>query len=123
MSSSLGPAGIVGGGVQCSIHLQYHDGGALEQGIELPNAPRVPQHKWLPTALGVCVFSAVCALHLPTALCVNLQSTNSEYGSPYLAVCHITFMLLLNSKLIHSSCAPEVALVLQRKFKPFKDPT
>ncbi len=32
----------------------------------------------------VCVFTAVC-VHF------GLQITNSEYGSPYLAVCHVTF--------------------------------
>ncbi len=43
-SSSLVPAGIVGGGVnnQRSLHPQYHDWGALEQGIEPPTAPRAP---------------------------------------------------------------------------------
>ncbi len=38
--SSLGPAGIVGGG----------------------SAPRAPQHKWLPTALGVCSLLCVSTL-------------------------------------------------------------
>ncbi len=59
-SSSLGPAGIVGGGRECtalSPHLIPWRG-ALEQGTELPTAPRVPQHKWLPPAPGV--FTAVC---------------------------------------------------------------
>ncbi len=61
-SSSLGPAGIVGGGVnvQRSLHLQYHDEVPFEQGTEPPTAPRALQHKWLPTAPGVCVFIAVC---------------------------------------------------------------
>ncbi len=68
VSSSLGPAGIVGGGSECpvlSLHLQYHDWGALEQGTEPPTAPRAPQCKWLPTVHGVrvCVFTAVC-VHL-----------------------------------------------------------
>ncbi len=60
-------AGIVGGGggvnVQRSLHLQYHDWGALEQGTEPPTAPQAPQNKWLPTALGVCsqcVSSLLC---------------------------------------------------------------
>ncbi len=47
------------------FHLHYHDWGALEQSTEPSTAPRVPQHKWLPTAPGVCswcvcVFTAVC---------------------------------------------------------------
>ncbi len=52
---------------QRSLHLQYHDWGEnIEQGTELPTAPRVPQH-WLPSAPDVCsqcvcVFTAVCAL-------------------------------------------------------------
>ncbi len=68
-SSSLGPAGIIGGGSECTAlsHLQYHDWGAIEQGTESPTAPRAPQHKWLPTALScsrlcVCVHCCVCAL-------------------------------------------------------------
>ncbi len=50
-----------------------HDWGALEQGTEPPTAPRAPQHKWLPTAPGVCsrcvwVFTAVC-VHLGWVKC------------------------------------------------------
>ncbi len=58
VSLSLGPAGIVAGGVniQRSLHLQYHDWGALEQDTEPPTVPRVP------TALGVCVHCCVYAL-------------------------------------------------------------
>ncbi len=71
-SSSLGPAGIVGGGVnvQRSLYPQYHDWGVLEQCTEPPTPPRAPQHKWLPTCplLWVCVHS-VCVF---TAVCVHL---------------------------------------------------
>ncbi len=35
----------------------------------------------------VCVFTAVF-VHFGW---VKIQSTNSEYGSPYLAICHVTF--------------------------------
>ncbi len=28
-----------------------------------------------------------------------MQSTNSEYGSPYLAVCHVTFISILSISL------------------------
>ncbi len=45
--------------VQRSLHPQYHDWGALEQGTEPPTASRVLQH-WLPTALCVCVCVFVC---------------------------------------------------------------
>ncbi len=62
VSSSLGLAGIVGGGSECTAlsppSIPWR--GALEQGTEPPTAPRAPQHKWLPTAPGVCVFTAVC---------------------------------------------------------------
>ncbi len=61
--------------------------GALEQDTEPPTAPRAPQHKWLPTATGVC-SRCVCSL---LYVCIN-----SEYGSPYLAVCHITFTYMRN---------------------------
>ncbi len=56
--------------------------------VPLSKAPnRASQHKWLPTAPGVC--SRCVCVHS----CVCVQSTNSEYGSPYLAVCHVTFTL------------------------------
>ncbi len=47
VSSSLGPAGIVGGGSEypaLSLHSRYHDWGALEQGTEPQTAPWTPQH-------------------------------------------------------------------------------
>ncbi len=67
-SSSLGPAGIVGGGSKCTA-ISPHSiprRGALEQGTEPPTAPWAPQHKWLPTAPGVC-SRCVCVCSL---LCV-----------------------------------------------------
>ncbi len=56
-----------------------------------PTAPRAPLHKWRPTAL-VCVHG-VC-VHLGW---FQMQSTNSEYGSLYLVVYHVThnFFLLI----------------------------
>ncbi len=70
--------------VQRSLHPQYHDWGALEQGTEPPTAPRVLQH-WLPTALGVCsvcvqcVCVCVCVCLLLTAMCVHLDGLNAEH--------------------------------------------
>ncbi len=63
-----GPAGIVGGGVNVQRSLSTHNT-TLEQGTEPPTAPRVPQHKCLPTAPGVfsqcvCVHYCVCALKM-----------------------------------------------------------
>ncbi len=57
-SSSFGPAGIVGGGSECTALSppSIPRRGALEQGTEPPTAPRVPLHKWLNTAPGVCVL-------------------------------------------------------------------
>ncbi len=65
VSSSLGPAGIVGGGSECTALLppSIQRRGALEKGTEPPMAPWALQHKWLPTAPCVCVFTAVC-VHL-----------------------------------------------------------
>ncbi len=68
------------GGVkaQRSLHPQYHDWDALEQGTEPPTAPRAPQHKWLPTAPGVCsqcVCVCVCVCVL-TAVCVHFGRVN-----------------------------------------------
>ncbi len=67
-SSSLGPAGIVGGGSEWTVL-----------------SPPQLQHKWLPTAPGVC-SRCVCAFWMG-----QMQSTNSEHGLPCLAVCHVTF--------------------------------
>uniref|UniRef100_A0A8C1BZF7 Oligophrenin 1 n=1 Tax=Cyprinus carpio carpio TaxID=630221 RepID=A0A8C1BZF7_CYPCA len=68
---------LVGGvHVQFSLHLQYHDLGALEQGIEPPTAPRAPQHKNGCPLLRVCVHS-VCVF---TALCVcTSDGLNAEH--------------------------------------------
>ncbi len=67
--SSLGPAGIVGGGSECTALSppSIPRRGALEQDTEPPTAPRAPQHKRLPTAPWVCsrfvcVQCCVCAL-------------------------------------------------------------
>ncbi len=109
--------------VQRSLHPQYHAWGFLEQGTEPPTAPRAPQHKWLPTAPGVCsrcvcvcVHCCVCALWMG-----QMQSTNSEYGSPYLVVCHVTFTFsLFKVTLQQSVCVvSEVNMVipLQRSLK------
>ncbi len=59
-------------------YIPNHDWGALEQGTEPPTAPRAPQHKWLPTAPGVCSLLCVCTLG----------------GLPYLAICHVTFKIV-----------------------------
>ncbi len=60
-----GQHGIVGGGnVQRSLHPQYHNWGALEQGTKPPTAPRAPQHKMAAHCSG-CVFTVcmcVCTL-------------------------------------------------------------
>ncbi len=57
MSSTLGPAGIVGGGSECTALFP-----PSIQRLRSPWAkhrtlitPRVPQHKWLTTAPGVCM--------------------------------------------------------------------
>ncbi len=87
-SSSLGPAGILGGGSECTVPSpsSIPRRGALEQGTEPPTAPRAPQHKGLPTAVRVRACVCVCALGW-----VNAEHGDPEYGSPYLAVCHVTF--------------------------------
>ncbi len=79
--------------VQRSLPPPIPQQGALEQGTKPPTAPRAPQHKWLHTAPGVftvcvCVFTSLKCVCTLDGL---MQSTNSEYGSPYLAVCHIAF--------------------------------
>ncbi len=76
-SSNLGPAGIVGGGSECTAlsPSSIPQRGALEQGTEPPTAPRAPQHKWLPTAPGVC-SQCVCVF---TAVCVHFGWVNAEH--------------------------------------------
>ncbi len=66
------------GGVQRSLHPQYHDEVPLSKAL---NPQLLPE----PTAPGVCSRCVcVCALWMG-----YMQSTNSEYGSLYLAVCHV----------------------------------
>ncbi len=72
-SSSLGPTGIVGGGVnvQRSLHTQYHDE------VPLSKTPNPQLNKWLPTAPGVCVHGVcVCVcVHLGWVKCrAQIQS-------------------------------------------------
>ncbi len=62
------------------FHLQYHDWGVLEQGTEPSTAPRAPQHKWLPTALGVCSLLCVCALNAEHKFPVWVTSSLSQNG-------------------------------------------
>ncbi len=54
---------------------------------------------------GVCVCVHCCVCVCSRCVCVFtvcvctldglMQSTNSEYGSPYLAVCHVTSLLIV----------------------------
>ncbi len=67
--SSLGPAGIVGGGgSECTAlsppSIPWR--GALEQGTEPPTAPRALQYEWLPTAP---VFTPVCVCVFTVCVC------------------------------------------------------
>ncbi len=79
-SSSLGPAGIVGGGSECPAlstpsipRLRclwaVHTHSSEHTHTEPQTAPRVPQHKWLPTAPGVC-SRCVCVHGVCSLLCV-----------------------------------------------------
>ncbi len=65
--------------VQRSLHPQYHDLGALEQGIEPPTAPRAPQHKWLSTTPDVCVCVCVCVCACACACVCTLDGLNAEH--------------------------------------------
>ncbi len=77
------------------FHLHYHDWGeTLEQGIEPPTAPRAPQ-QYVCQLLRVCVHCCVCSLVCMCTWMGWMQSTNSEYGSPYLATHHFTFTKLI----------------------------
>ncbi len=58
-----------------TLHLQYHDWDALEQGTEPPIAPRVLE-QWLPSAPDVC---SQCVCSLLTAVCVHLDGLNAEH--------------------------------------------
>ncbi len=50
---------------------------ALEKGTEPPTAPQAQQHKWLPTAPGVCSLLCVCVCSL---MCVcTLDGINAEH--------------------------------------------
>ncbi len=91
-SSNVGPAGIAGGSECTEFSIpQYHDEVPLSK---KPNTQLLPGRRskngcpLLRVCVhGVCVYCCVCAL------CIGkMQSTNSEYGLPYLAVCHVTFI-------------------------------
>ncbi len=76
----------VGGvNVQRSLHPQYHDWDALEQGTEPPTAPRASQHKWLPTAPGVCSLLCVCVHFEWVKRRAQIQSMGNHTWS-----CHVT---------------------------------
>ncbi len=57
-SSSLGTSGIVVGESECTSLSPPSI--AFKQGTKPLTALRALQYKWLPTAPGVCVFTAVC---------------------------------------------------------------
>ncbi len=92
VSSSLGPAGIVVGGSECpalSTPLiprlrclwAVHTHSSEHTHTEPQTAPRVSQHKWLPTAPGVCVcVHGVCVHCCVCALWMGkMQSTSMGY--------------------------------------------
>ncbi len=61
-----------------------------------PNCSPGAVEIWLPTAAGVCL-RCVC-VHYCVCVCTWMgwmQSTNSKYGSPYLATHHFTFTKLI----------------------------
>ncbi len=80
-SSSLGPAGLVGGESECTALALS----TFNTTNEPPTAPQAPQHKWLPTAPGVCVHCCVCVhlihFHLITTAPLNaiLMCKNKLY--------------------------------------------
>ncbi len=65
---------------------------ALSTLSKAPNPQLLPGHRSINglARLRVCVHCCVCALWMGL-----MQSTNSEYGSPYLAVCHFTSFFFL----------------------------
>ncbi len=77
-SSSLGPAGIIGGGSECTALFQpsIPRRGVLEQGTEPPTTPRTLHHKWMPTAPGV--FTGVC-VHFCVCVCVRIYSFSRRF--------------------------------------------
>ncbi len=82
--------------VQCSLHPQYHDWGALEQGTEPQLLPGCRSINGCPL-LRVCV-QCVCVHCCVCALWMGLNAEHkSEYGSPCLVVCHGQLSLSLKS--------------------------
>ncbi len=134
--SNLGPAGIVGGGSECTALSppSIPQLGALEQGTGSPTAPRAPQHKWLPTALGmsvVCVFTAVC-VHFGWVNCRARITSMGHHTWPYVTS-HLYTYTIMQSRvmsdwqffmsllwgpawfLCHSQSGCEVIYVLSQK--------
>ncbi len=58
-----------------------------------PNPQLLPGRRSIDgcTLLRVCVCPLCVCVHCVCAI----QSTNSEYGSPYFAVCHVTFIRVI----------------------------
>ncbi len=81
VSSSLGPAGIVGGGSECTALSPSsipRRGALWARHRTPPTAPRAPQHKWLPTAPGVC--SRCVCVHC--CVCVHFGWVNCRAQIP-----------------------------------------
>ncbi len=88
-SLSLRPAEFLSGGSECPALSppSIPQRAALEQGTEQCPAPRALQHKWLPTALGVCsrcVCVCVCSqcVCVCSLLCVCIRWVNTEHEFP-----------------------------------------
>ena len=82
--------------VQFSLHLQYHDLGALEQGIEPPTAPRAPQHKMAAHCSG-CVFTVCVCVHC--SVCVHFGWVKCR--AQILSMGHHTWLNVTSLSLFH----------------------
>ncbi len=82
MASSEGNCQFQSDWMLYTIHLQYHDWGAHEQGTEPLTAPRASQHKWLPTAPCVCSLLCVC-VHFGWVKCRAQIPSMCHHTWPY----------------------------------------
>ncbi len=80
-------------GVRVSFRQGFVGGGEGKASTEPPTAPRVPQHKWLPTAPGVCSRCVCVCVCVFTAMCVCTWMGKCRAWIPSMGHFHFQFKI------------------------------